>query len=263
MGPPKGTLLLGGASPTTRIMRRFIELAGGREARIVVLPTADARHRERIHRDLALLRKLGATNVQLLHSIDRDTANSRAFVEPLRKADAAWILDGDPWRLADAYLHTLVHKELFDLLDRGGIVAGSGGGARFLAHHMSGDEYGWVRGCGLLKRSAVDTWPSDKRRIDQMVASLKNDRSLLGIGIDDKTALVVRGNRFESLGDGEVALFNAIPGGWPWEEDESHLLLEPGGRYDLETRRPEWMTEWPPAADRLFGRCLDDQNADL
>ncbi len=240
LGPAKGTLLLSGVQTTPVILKRFLELAGGGEARVVVIPTADTKQRKSTNRDAAALRQLGAVNLALLHTADRREANSTAFVEPLRKAQAAWICGGEQWRLADPYLHTLVHKELFDLLQRGGVVAGAGSGARFLAHHMPGDSYGWNRGCGLLRQSAVHTWTAAKRLTDEMVAALKQHPSLLGIGLDERTAVLVQGNQLELIGEGKAALFDATRPGWPWEGDEAFLLLGPGERYDIKTRRPEW-----------------------
>ncbi|HBO46322.1 MAG TPA: hypothetical protein DD670_20830 [Planctomycetaceae bacterium] len=250
LGPPKGTLLLAGAYPTPAIVSRFVEAAGRRDGRIVVIPTADARRRERPNPEIELLAKSGAKNVTVWHTIDPDAANSPAFVEPLRKADAVWICGGDQWRLADAYLHTLAHKELFEVLRRGGIVAGSGSGARFLAHRMTGDAYGWHSGCGLLRDSLVHTWLAKNRPMKEMVAILKKEPALLGIGIDERTAVLIHANQLEVIGKGDVAVCDAKRPGWPWEgDDDAFLLLEPAERYDLKTRRPEWMIQRQPAAD--------------
>jgi cyanophycinase len=240
VGPAKGTLLLSGAQTTPAIVKRFLELAGGGAARIVVIPTADAMHRKQTNADVAMLRRFGAANLELLHTTDRREANSTAFAEPLRKAQAVWICGGEQWRLADSYLHTLVHKELFGLLERGGIVAGSGSGARFLAQHMPGDPNGWSQGCGFLRQSSVHTWLSKKRLTDEVVAVLKPQPALLGIGLDEKTAVVVQGDQLEVLGEGKAAMFDATCAGWPWEGDEAFLLLGPGERYDLKTRQPAW-----------------------
>jgi len=241
LGPPQGTLLLSGAKPTPAIMKRFLALAGGPQQRIVVIPTADARRRDESNRDFALLKSLGARNVELWHTIDRDAANSTEFVAPLGRARAVWITGGEQWRLADAYLHTLAHRELFDVLRRGGVVGAAGAGARFLASTMAGDDYGWDQGCGLVRDAAVHTWPARHRRLGDIVAILRRNPSLLGIGIDDQTAIVVRANTLEVTGAGKVALFDATRPGWPWEEDEEpYLLLGDGERFNLKTRRPEW-----------------------
>src|SRR5215471_14161107 len=85
-GPPKGWLIIiGGGAFGDDVWGRFFELAGGKDAPLVFIPTAndgetfgDA--------SLANFRKAGATNVTLLHTRDRKVADSEAFVEPIRKA---------------------------------------------------------------------------------------------------------------------------------------------------------------------------------
>ncbi|MBP7937075.1 MAG: Type 1 glutamine amidotransferase-like domain-containing protein [Phycisphaerae bacterium] len=239
-GPPEGTLLMCGAQAGPAIMQRFLDLLGDREAHIVVIPTPGADNPGQRNQPLDTLRKMGARNATLWHTNDRNAANSTRFVTPLRNARGVWICTGEQWRLADAFLHTLAHKELFDLLDRGGVIAAEGGAARFLASRMAGDAYGWNEGGGFLRASTVHTWPTENRAIADVVAILKKENSLLGIGIDHAAAIVVQGNEFEVIGDGKVAVFDATRRGWPWEDDESHILLDTGEHYDMRTRRPNW-----------------------
>lgn len=240
-GPPNGTLLLAGGQATPAIMQRFLDLAGGPDARIVVIPTAGLDGRDERNADLAALKALGAKNVELWHTIDRDAANSVKFVAPLTNARGVWFCAGDAWRLADAYLHTLAHQRLFELLNHGGVIAAEGGAARFLALQMAGDPHGWDEGTGLLKDTVVHTWPSASRRIDDLVAVLKAKPTLLGIGIDEGSAITVRGDELEVLGDAKTAAFDATRRGWPWEKDEDpYVLLGHGEHYNLKTRRPDW-----------------------
>ncbi|MBN1855037.1 MAG: Type 1 glutamine amidotransferase-like domain-containing protein [Pirellulales bacterium] len=241
LGPPKGSLLLTGDQPSSAMAKRFLELVGNPEARIVVIPNVNGSKSDDPCEELALLNAAGARNIELWHTLDRRASNSKQFVEPLAHADAVWICVGEQWKLVDAYLHTLAHRELFRLLEREGVLAASGGGARFLSDRMAGDPYGWNLGCGFLRKTAVHTWPANDRQIDEMKAILKQDPSLLGIGIDDKTAILVRGSEFEVIGCGKVAVLDAMRPGWPWENaDEAYILLGEGGRFDMTTRRPDW-----------------------
>ena len=145
LGPPKGRLLMTGGQPILSMARRFVGLVGDPDARIVVIPNFNGKERDAQCRELDLLKEAGAKNAQLWHTIDRRAANSKKFVKPLAEADAVWICRGEQWKLADAYRHTLAHAILFSLLERGGVIAASGGGARFLADRMAGDPYGWNR----------------------------------------------------------------------------------------------------------------------
>lgn len=241
LGPPRGSLLLTGERPSPSMAERLLDLVGNPNARFVVIPNFNGQVSNEQSEELALLKAAGAENVETWSTTDRNAANSVTFVAPLTQADAVWICGGEQWKLADAYLHTLAHRELFRLLDRGGVIAGTGGGARFLGRHMAGDNSGWNRGCGFLPAAAVHTWPGGARRTADLVATLKNNLSLLGIGIDDRTAILVQGNEFEVLGAGKVAVFDTARPGWPWSgSDEAFLLLGQGDRFDMTTRKPDW-----------------------
>ncbi len=240
LGPPKGTLVLCGSRPTTDVMKRFLIAAGGGKTPVVVIPTADSSRLHEQNEDCAALKALGAENVTVWHTVDRRRSNSVAFTAPLRKAQAVWFCDGEQWRLGDAYLNSLAHEVLLSVLERGGVIGGAGAGARFLAFHMAGDRYGWCRGLGFLRATAVHTWPPGNSSPEPIEAILKKHAALLGIGIGEATALVVRGNEGEVVGRGQVAFFDATLRGWPWAGEESFLLLEAGDGYDLDRRRPDW-----------------------
>jgi cyanophycinase len=241
LGPPRGRLLLTGDRPSPAMATRFLELVGNPEARIVVVPNFSGKESDDRCEELASLTAAGAKNTVIWHTLDRRAANSVEFVAPLARADAVWICAGEQWKLADAYRHTLAHRELFRILERGGVLAASGGGARFLSDRMAGDQYGWNLGCGFLRDAAVHTWPADDRQIDEMKAILKQQPALLGIGIDARTGILVQANGFEVIGSGKVAVLDATRRGWPWEDaDEAYTLLGEGERYDMTTRRPDW-----------------------
>ncbi|MBN1418679.1 MAG: Type 1 glutamine amidotransferase-like domain-containing protein [Planctomycetes bacterium] len=241
LGPPKGSLLMTGDRPSPAMAARFLERAGGAGARIVVVPNWNGKESGRRCEELDLLAAAGAENTVLWHTLDRRAANSVEFVAPLARADAIWICAGEQWKLADAYRHTLAQREFSRLLERGGVLAASGGGARFIAERMAGDPYGWDLGCGFLRRAVVHTWPGGGRRMDEIEAVLKEHPSSLGIGIDDDAAILVQGDGFEVIGGGKVAVLDATRPGWPWEDPcEAYILLGKGERYDMTARRPDW-----------------------
>src|SRR5260370_14172958 len=95
-GHPKGAVIAaGGGGLGPDVMKRFIDLAGGPDAPIVFIPTANGVDPQPANQAEAnILRKSGAKNVTVLHTIDRKVADSKAFVEPLRKARGIWIGGG-------------------------------------------------------------------------------------------------------------------------------------------------------------------------
>ncbi len=137
VGPARGALVVsGGGETTSHIIDSVIELAGGPDAPIVVVPTS-GRSDEDYHEFCPCLRRFreaGATNLSVMHTRDRSVANTDAFVEPLRRARGLWLNGGSHWLHTDAYLDTKVHEELVALLDRGGVIGGGSAGA-----HVQGE----------------------------------------------------------------------------------------------------------------------------
>jgi cyanophycinase len=113
----------------------FLELAGGKDAEIVVIPTANETVTAE-DRVVGALLALGAKRVVQLHTRDRVVADTEEFVAPLRAARGVWLSGGRQWRLADAYLNTRTLREMVVLLERGGVVGGSSAGATIQGSYM-------------------------------------------------------------------------------------------------------------------------------
>src|SRR5215470_19740163 len=114
VGPPKGSLVIvGGNIQDLSILKRFIDLAGGPDVPIVVIPTAGgASDYDQYWSGLKIFRDAGARNLTVLHTYDRKVADNEKFVEPLRRARGVFFWEGRQWRLADSYLNTLTHREV-------------------------------------------------------------------------------------------------------------------------------------------------------
>jgi cyanophycinase len=237
VGPAQGTLLIVGGGSMAQLWPVFLELAGGKDAPIVVIPTAGDRV-EGEDRTLATLRGLGATHVIQLHTRDPKAADTEEFTAPLRTARAVWLVGGRQWRLADAYLRTRTQQEILAVLARGGVVGGSSAGATIQGSYLvrgapSGNTImmspGHEEGFALLRDAAIDQHVNTRKRVDDLRPVLKAHPALLGIGLDEATALIVRGDACEIVGAGKARFF-ATPEG-PMVE------LIAGGRYDLAARK--------------------------
>ncbi len=240
-----GAMLLigGGALGDDSIMRRFIELAGGKDQAIVIIPTAlEGEFFREGWPELRMFTAIGAANLTVLHTRDRELANRADFTAPLRSARGVFITGGRQWRLADAYLGTLVQEELRNLLRRGGVIAGTSAGATILGSYlvrgdsrsnrfMMGDH---EEGFGFLANTAIDQHVLARGRLDDMIPVIHSYPQLLGIGIDERTALLVRGDLCEVIGESLVAVYDfkrwcTFP--------ERYFFLAPGDRFDIKQRR--------------------------
>ena len=239
VGPPQGKLFIVGGGNLRALWPMFIELAGGRDAPIVVIPTAGNNVQDPAPATRSL-RTYGALNVTQLHTNDRATADSEEFAAVLRSARAVWISGGRQWRLANAYLGTRTLREIHALLARGGVVGGTSAGASIQASFLirgspAGTKIvmapGHEEGFGFLRGAAIDQHANTRGRQDDIRPMLKKYPQLLGIVLDEATALVVAGDECEVVGWGKVR-FIASP-------DADAVELSSGAHYDLAARRPK------------------------
>lgn len=240
VGPASGALVVvGGGGRSDAIFRRFVELAGGGEKPIVFVPTAEERDPANLDDcgGVSALRRAGAKNLVMLHTRDRKIADSAEFTEPLRRAGGVWFGGGRQWRFADAYLGTRTQRELFGVLDRGGAIGGSSAGATiqgsFLVrgsplgnHIMVAPDH--LEGFGFLKNCAIDQHVNTRGRERDLVPVIVERPHLLGIGLDEDTAIVVRGDEAEVIGAGRALFHEASRP--HWQE------LRAGQRFDLKQR---------------------------
>ncbi|MEZ4424850.1 MAG: cyanophycinase [Gemmatimonadota bacterium] len=243
VGPARGTLVVvGGGLTDPAIWARFVELAGGPQSSIVVIPTAGGgEDYDAYYPGLDALRAAGAETLTVLHTYDRAEADTEAFVAPLREATGVWFPGGRQWRLADAYLGTRTQRELEALLARGGVIGGSSAGATIQGSYLVRGDTGsneimmgdHEEGFGFLRNVAVDQHLLRRNRQFDLIEVIRAKPELLGIGIDENTAIVVSGDSFEVLGQGYVAIYDAQR-----QLDSGGLFyfLAPGDRFDLATR---------------------------
>jgi cyanophycinase len=243
VGPQSGALVIvGGAMRDAAIVERFIDLAGGPEAPIVVIPTAgDAAEYDEYWSGARQFRQHGARRVSVLHTRDPEIADTEAFVKAITAARGVFFGGGRQWRLADAYLNTRTQRELQALLDRGGVIGGTSAGATILGSFLvRGDTKGnelmvgdHVAGFGFLKNSAIDQHLLRRNRQFDLIDVVAKRPELLGIGIDEDTAIVVEGDRFDVIGRGYVAIYDARHATRP---PSKFYFLAPGDRFDLVKR---------------------------
>jgi len=264
LGPGKGALVIvggGGGTHQSRILGRFIELAGGEQARIVVVPTAASSSEQYDYANHRMAGRIKehykVKRVTIVHTHDRKLADTAAFVDPIRQATGVWFSGGRQWRLTKAYRGTRTEKAFHDVLRRGGAIGGSSAGATIQGSFLArGDTRGnslmigdFQHGFAFLQNVAIDQHVVPRRRQPDMIRLLEDpqgrmkpefDRAaLLGLGIDEDTAIVVRGNTFEVIGKPDGAVFVYDPRKWSDDtpDDKKYLTLRRGAKYDVKQRK--------------------------
>jgi cyanophycinase len=261
-GGRRGTIVpIGGAEDQLKdpaIRQRFVDLCGGRRARIAVIPTASerddtGRRYERIFKDL------GARSVRTFDFAARADAEDEKEIDDLKESSGIFLSGGNQLRLSTVLGGTAAAKALRRANAAGVPVAGTSAGAAFLSEHMIafGDEGATPRagmvtlapGLGLTNRVVVDQHFRQRDRLGRLLAALAYNPFAIGLGLDEDTAVFLDAdNALEVAGSGAVTVVD------PGEVEFSSMgvattgdpvtilgvrlhVIGSGGGFDLETRR--------------------------
>jgi cyanophycinase len=234
--PGGGTLVICGGGTTPPAVRdRFLELAGGSRARIVVIPTA---HRiadtPAVNTVLDSWKARRVASVQCLHTRSRLVADDPAFVQPLTAATGVWLSGGLQSSLTAVYLGTEVERQLKALLERGGVIGGTSAGAAVMTRVMitqgkTTAELG--KGFDFLPGAVIDQHFLRRNRLERLLSVVGDHPKLVGLGIDERTALVVniRSRVATVIGDSYVVACTA----GPVDERARLQILRPGDEVNL------------------------------
>ena len=208
----KGSLVLaGGGRTTAQIRTEFIRLAGGSKAKIVLIPSACTySSMEYIKQYFSLWQECSIASLEFLDAASREQADSLEFVRPLATATGVWMPGGYQGRLTELYSGTRVEHAIRQVFERGGVVGGTSAGAAVVSQVMilegTDCEVVTSRGFGMISGAVVDQHFSQRGRHARLLRVLEDHPDLLGLGVDEDTALVVQGNHLRVLGESRVTL---------------------------------------------------------
>jgi cyanophycinase len=226
-------VIAGGGRMSEPVMRTFVERAGGRTARIVVIPGGIIEQR---HRDsyLAEWKRAGAAEVQILHAHSRDEADQPGFSTCLESATGVWLGGGDQNWHSSLYADTIVEQRLKEVLSRDGVVGGVSAGASVMTRvMMAGGRGEPVQGQGfdLFPGAVIDQHFLKRNRLSRLLSLLERNPNLVGFGVDEGTALVVRLRDWNLSVVGDSYVMAVVPA-----TDTRKLrfeVLKPGDQIDL------------------------------
>jgi cyanophycinase len=243
---PKGSLVIvGGGGMGPVLWDKFLELAGGKDKPIVFVATAGDDPIRAEPGEVRMLKARGASNVIVLHTRDRKVADADEFSKALTTATGVWFSGGRQWRFVDAYEGTLTEKRFREVLARGGVIGGSSAGASIQSEYMPRGHplgntvvaaEGYERGFGYLPGCAVDQHFFARERTVDMTGLMTRYPQLLGIGLDEGTAIVVTGHTAEVVGKTKVGFYDYRTK--PQDGEKDYVEVPAGGRYDLKERKP-------------------------
>ncbi len=217
---PRGHLvLIGGGGEPDAVWAKIFELAGGKDARLVVLPTASERD-ETGPEYLAELAALGYTNTAWLPLKTAEDAARPEIVAALEEARAIFFSGGDQSRITAALLGSPALAAVERNYRSGGVIAGTSAGLACMSTPMITGEGDFTvlraenvelkPGLGFVTEAILDQHFVARQRQNRLISVVLEHRELLGIGVDERTAIWIRPDRtFEVIGDGWVMVFDA------------------------------------------------------
>lgn len=238
--PKKGTVILAGGNLSDSVARnlekRLVSIAGGSNAKIVVIPTANPKFTIKELNDLKnQFQSCGAREVSILNAKDKKMANMDSLGKILRSATGVFITGGQPMILESIYCTTLVEKELKALLSRGGVIGGSSAGATIIGDMWltwTPDFGKRTNDLGILSNVAVSPHANAARdySVDKEVLKyLVVHPTIVGINIDEDTILILDNKNAEVIGKGYVSILNAAV-----NKTKPVLRLSGGEQYNLQ-----------------------------
>jgi cyanophycinase len=219
-GQQRGYVIpIGGAEEkidNPKILKRFVELAGGKDAVIAVIPTASQLD-DTGERYETLLTELGAGKAFSLPINERADAQKSDYVASLEGCTAIFITGGNQLRLSTILGGTPIAQSIRKLNAQGVHVAGTSAGAAIVSQHMiTGGNTGVVPtedgvnlapGMGLINTVVVDQHFNERNRLARLLSAVSYNPFLIGIGLDEDTAAFIDGdNVFTVVGSGAITV---------------------------------------------------------
>lgn len=277
----KGYLVIAGTQPDG-IKKRFVELANrASHGKIIVFPMA-SNHLDQwrtpsvVEAKTEAWKELGAREVEH-HILTREQALDEENTKILDGANAVWFPGGSQKRLANVLVGTPIHQRILEIYKNGGVIGGSSAGSQVMSEIMiTGQQRTEIRpyddpnktismlkrelhryetleaalvisapGFGFIKSAMIDTHFVAKKRYTRLISIVADNPQLLGIGIDEKTAIIVKpDDTFEVAGERSVIVFDASGAKVHIDSDQAISaynvtmhILKAGDWFDLKAKR--------------------------
>ncbi|HEX9252974.1 MAG TPA: cyanophycinase [Ignavibacteriaceae bacterium] len=257
----KGKLLIVGGAQTHEIEKKFVELAGGPDARIIIIPNAGSEPKKYSEIEQKTFNELGAKADYILFT--RETADDEANLKKIDWANAVFFTGGDQSDLTRDMLGTKLLQKVFDIYNNGGTVGGTSAGAAVMSEVMiTGNELlhndstgsfitieknniETKQGFGFLKTVIIDQHFLKRKRHNRTISALIEHPNLLGVAIDESTSIIVYPDEtFEVFGSNQVLVYDPtsatniredFKGNLGINNMKLHVLIN-GDKFDLKSK---------------------------
>lgn len=255
-------VIIGGAEERegdAPILAKFVELAGGGKARIVVMTVATDKPEE-VGKDYTkVFKRLGAKKVEVIDVSEREDARLEKSIRAVKEATGLFFTGGDQLHITSLLGGTELQKTVHECYESGTVIGGTSAGAAMMSNSMildgAGEEAPRLRGVeigpgmDLIVGAMIDTHFAQRGRHGRLISAVAHYPQDLGLGIDENTAMIVDKDEFEVIGEGSVTVVDGGAISHTNAPDvrkgenlalidlKIHVLPE-GYKYDLHERRP-------------------------
>jgi len=224
-------VIIGGAEDKEgdcTILREFVRCAGGVNARIAVLTAATSLPGEVGSQYIRIFERLGVEDVCVIDTEYREDSDQPDNLKKAEQATGVFFTGGDQARIIDLIKDTKLDSVIHKRYNEGIVVGGTSAGAAMMPDMMivegksetnpSVDAVEMGPGMGFLPGIVVDQHFAQRGRLGRLISALVQQPAVLGIGIDENTAVIVTGDEFEVVGQGAITVVD--------ESDTTHNNLE-------------------------------------
>lgn len=258
----KGHLvIIGGGERPDYMMEKIVELAGGVSAKFIIVPNASSDPVETGNYYIEEFKKYGVSDVNYI-LCDSSNADADTVLQQLEGATGIYLAGGDQSRLTNTFNGTKFLQKLHKIYENGGMIAGTSAGAAVQSKIMiTGNELIYpdaerafaciqkgnietVEGFGFITKAVIDQHHIARKRHNRLLSVILEKGGLLGIGIDESTAIVVNpDDTFEVLGEYTILVYDATKAKNIAADEKNNLsarniklhILKSGDKYNLNT----------------------------
>ncbi len=213
-------VIIGGAEDKRtdmKILKIVHKLSGGDKSSIAIITTATNNPVGAEKEYSEVFKSLGVQSIYGINIYNREQADDNNNVDNIMKADCIFFVGGDQLRISSILGGTRVHDAVLKSLNIGKIIAGTSAGASMMSHVMvvEGKDDEAPRKCtlkmapgmGMLQGVIIDQHFNQRGRIGRLLAAVAQNPAIIGIGIDEDTAVIVDGDlKFSVAGSGVVTV---------------------------------------------------------
>lgn len=259
-------MIIGGAEDKKgecTILKHMVRLSGGNRAVITVITAATLHPTKTGKNYVDIFSKLGAKRINVVNIPERKKAFSKNIVRKIHSSTGIFFTGGDQLRITSLLGGTPTYKALYNMYEKGVIIAGTSAGASAMSDVMivegKSDEspkkstVSMAPGLRFLEEVVVDSHFAQRGRIGRLMFVVAQNPYILGVGIDEDTALLVKpddtftviGSQTVTVIDGKNISFtntSQLSRGQPLSVFNAKIhILGPNTSFDLKKRRPKFV----------------------